>query len=53
MDYTDLKLYENPEDITIPFSDEAVLEDGFICDIIEESSIEDIIPDYILEKIMW
>lgn len=53
MDYKDLEICENPKDIEIPFSDEIVLEDGFICDVVEESSIEDIIPDYILEKINW
>lgn len=53
MESNNLDMCNNPENLIIPFSDEIEFEDGFICDIIEESSIEDTIPDYVLEKILW
>lgn len=47
------KIKDTEEEIIVPFSDENVLEDGFICDIVEESSIQNDIPEYVLEKILW
>lgn len=35
----------------IPFSDENIFSEDFINSIVEESSVEDIIPSYVLDKL--
>lgn len=53
MGKNNLCLNENKEDFDIPFSDKIEFEDGFICDVVDESDFEGVISDYVLEKILW
>ena len=41
------------EKLIVPFSDEIELNNSFIYDVLENSSVDGIIPEYVLEKLFW